>query len=53
MGYDVEQGTRATPLDYSVLLVDATERGPMAAAIDQHVYATLSDLDVSWKAVGC
>ena len=33
--------TRATPLDYSILIADATARGPVAA-----------DLDVSWQAVG-
>jgi hypothetical protein len=39
------------PLNYSLLVADATARGPVAVATDQHVSMSLSDLDVSWQAV--
>ncbi|XP_066331575.1 putative RING-H2 finger protein ATL37 isoform X1 [Miscanthus floridulus] len=49
-----KNGTRATPLDYSLLVAGAAARGPVAAAAAaaQQVPASSSDLGTSPQAVG-
>ncbi|XP_066383027.1 RING-H2 finger protein ATL39-like [Miscanthus floridulus] len=46
-----KNGTRATPLDYSLLVAGAAARGPAAAATAQQVPASSSDLGASPQAV--
>lgn len=47
-----KNGTRATPLDYSLLVAGAAARGPAAAATAHQVPASSSDLGASPPAVG-